>query len=92
MNCPHCGKEINAGSLMGSVKSKAKSRSSRENGKLGGRPRRDQDANTIAKGVVDRAAKLTLHAGESLPPQRSKVLPFPKGSKRGRKAQQPSRE
>ena len=32
----------------------------------------------------DQAERITLRAGESLPPQRSKVLPFPKGSKRGR--------
>jgi hypothetical protein len=90
MNCPHCGQEINVGALMGSVKTKAKARSSRENGKKGGRPRKDRDANTIAHGVVAKAAKLTLHAGEALPPQRSKVLSFPSGSKRGQKAQPPS--
>ena len=90
MNCPHCGKEINVGALIGSVKSRAKARASKANGKLGGRPRKDRDANTIAHGVVAKAAKLTLHAGEALPPQRSKVLPFPSKTKRGRKAQPPS--
>lgn len=40
MNCPHCGKEINVGTLLGSVSTPAKARSSRENGKLGGRPKK----------------------------------------------------
>jgi len=38
--CPHCGKEINVGALIGSVSTPAKARSSRENGKLGGRPKK----------------------------------------------------
>ena len=40
MNCPHCGKEINVGALIGSVSTPAKTRSSRANGKLGGRPKK----------------------------------------------------
>ncbi len=40
MNCPHCGKEINVGALIGSVSTPAKARSSRANGKLGGRPKK----------------------------------------------------
>lgn len=32
MNCPHCGKEFNAGKLMGSVKSERKAAASRKNG------------------------------------------------------------
>lgn len=40
MNCPHCGKEINVGALIGSVSTAAKARSSRANGKLGGRPKK----------------------------------------------------
>jgi hypothetical protein len=42
MNCPHCGREINAASLMGAVKSKAKTRAARENGKKGGRPKKQK--------------------------------------------------
>ena len=45
IKCPHCGKEVevNPASLMGSVKTEAKKRSSRENGKLGGRPRKNKE-------------------------------------------------
>lgn len=39
MNCPHCGKEINVGTLLGSVSSPAKTRAVRENAKLGGWPK-----------------------------------------------------
>jgi hypothetical protein len=42
--CPHCGKEIDSAvlaALLGSIKSEAKARSSRRNGKAGGAPRRD---------------------------------------------------
>jgi hypothetical protein len=40
MNCPHCGKPLNIGSLLGAVTSKAKAKAARENGKKGGRPRK----------------------------------------------------
>ena len=40
MNCPHCGKEINVGALIGSVSTAAKAAAARENGKLGGRPKK----------------------------------------------------
>jgi len=40
MKCPHCSKEISPGALLGSIKSEKKARASRENGKLGGRPRK----------------------------------------------------
>jgi hypothetical protein len=44
--CPNCGATIEidlkktAGQIMGSIKSKQKSISSRKNGKLGGRPKK----------------------------------------------------
>ena len=40
MNCPHCGKTINVGALIGSISTPAKARAARDNGKLGGRPRK----------------------------------------------------
>lgn len=76
MNCPHCGKEINIGSLMGSVTSKRKARASRANGKLGGWPkgkkrgkRRPTDANALAHSVVKDAEKLTRQASILQPPE-----------------------
>jgi len=39
MNCPHCGKQINIGALIGSVSTPAKARAARENAKLGGWPK-----------------------------------------------------
>jgi hypothetical protein len=42
MNCPHCGKPISpelAAKALGSIKSEAKTASSRENAKLGGWPK-----------------------------------------------------
>ena len=43
MKCPHCGKEIDRSlfaSEIGKIKSKRKSKSSAENGKKGGRPKK----------------------------------------------------
>lgn len=50
MNCPHCGKEINVGSLLGSVKSKAKADAARANAKLprGPRKKRPTDAHAAS--------------------------------------------
>lgn len=39
MNCPHCGKEINVGALLGARSSAAKTKAARENAKLGGWPK-----------------------------------------------------
>lgn len=46
MKCPHCGHEINVGSLMGSQRSKAKSAAAKANGAKGGRPRKTPKAET----------------------------------------------
>lgn len=66
MECPHCGKEINIGALLGSATSDAKAKSSRANGALGGRPRKKKrakrDANVIAHDVVRQAEQLTQRA------------------------------
>lgn len=63
MNCPHCGKSINVGALIGSVKSRAKTKAARLNGKKGGRPRKEpQDANTLAHSIVAKAEKITKGA------------------------------
>jgi hypothetical protein len=77
MKCPHCGKELNIGSLLGSATSRAKARAARRNAKLGGWPkgkkrgkRKPTDPNVIAHGVVAKAEKLT---------QRASVHQFPKG-------------
>jgi hypothetical protein len=72
MNCPHCGKEINIGFLMGSVSSKRKARASRANGKLGGRPRkkkRPSDSNALAHSVVKDAEAITQRASVHQPPK-----------------------
>ena len=37
MNCPHCGKSFNLGKLLGSSTSPAKAKSSKANGRRGGR-------------------------------------------------------
>jgi hypothetical protein len=76
MKCPHCGNEINIGSLLGSQISKAKARAARRNAKLGGWPkgrkrgkRRPKDPNALAHSIVAEAEKLT---------QQASVLRFPK--------------
>lgn len=64
MECPHCGKEINIGSLLGSVTSRVKAEAARENGKLGGRPRtkkrkkRSADPNVSAYSVVSEVSEV----------------------------------
>lgn len=78
MKCPHCGNEINIGSLLGSTTSKLKAAAARRNAKLGGWPKgkkrgkrkkRPTDANALAHSVVADAEKLTRQAS---------VLRFPK--------------
>lgn len=66
MKCPHCGNEINAAALLGSISTNRKAKAARRNGKLGGwpkgkkrGPRKETDANVIAHRVVSEAEKLT---------------------------------
>ena len=39
MKCPHCNREINVGTLLGSVSTPKKAKAARENAKLGGWPK-----------------------------------------------------
>jgi hypothetical protein len=39
MNCPHCGKPINAAAMLGSISTPAKAKAARANAKLGGWPK-----------------------------------------------------
>ena len=48
MKCPKCKTEINPAAMLGSIKSAAKAKSSRENGKLGGRPKKMKTLIAIA--------------------------------------------
>lgn len=48
MKCPKCKTEINPAAMLGSIKSDAKARASRENGKLGGRPKKMKSIIAIA--------------------------------------------
>jgi len=43
IKCPHCGHEheVNIGYIMGKKSTEAKKEAARENGKKGGRPRKD---------------------------------------------------
>lgn len=41
--CPNCGKRINPASLLGSITTERKAEAARENGKLGGRPKKDKE-------------------------------------------------
>lgn len=38
--CPHCGGELRIRSILGKIKSESKAKAARENGKLGGRPKK----------------------------------------------------
>lgn len=39
MKCPHCGKSINAGAMLGGISTPAKAQAARKNAKLGGWPK-----------------------------------------------------
>lgn len=42
MNCPHCHRPLNIGKLLATIRTPAKAAASRENGKLGGRPKKQK--------------------------------------------------
>ncbi len=52
MKCPHCGKEFNAGKLMGAARSEKKAAASRQNGA------KIADLVALAKGRVSTASSL----------------------------------
>jgi len=60
MNCPHCGREINVGSLLGSVSTPAKTRAARQNARLGGWPkgRKRGKRTRVARGALARAKRI----------------------------------
>ena len=58
MNCPHCGKPINVGALLGSVSTPKKAKAARENAKLGGWPKGKK------RGKRKRVARRRNAAGE----------------------------
>ena len=61
MNCPHCGKEINVGALLGARSSAAKTRAARENAKKGGWPKGRKRGKRVARrqNVKDEAPSLS---------------------------------
>jgi hypothetical protein len=75
MKCPHCGNEINIGSLLGAQTSKRKAAAARRNAKLGGWPKgkkrgkRKPDPNVLAHSVVKQAEALTLPSSVRLFPE-----------------------
>lgn len=53
MKCPHCNREINVGTLLGSVSTPKKAKAARANAKLGGWPKgRKRGKRTSAGGKV----------------------------------------
>jgi hypothetical protein len=53
MECPHCGKEIRVGAMLGGVRSEAKARAARLNGSKGGRKARKGLTVAEAERVLD---------------------------------------
>jgi hypothetical protein len=70
MNCPHCGKKLNVGSLMGSQRTKAKSAAAKANGAKGGRPRKTPKSESPTEPVNDPSAG-TGDTGKPLPRDRT---------------------
>lgn len=67
MNCPHCGKPINAAAMLGSISTPAKAKAARENANLGGWPKGKKRGKRKARRLRHNAE--VSHAADSTKPK-----------------------